>query len=192
MRSSASTPNRPRRTEVPLLIVFADEDDPRRCSGRRLLRSGDAAEVDASRPAPGDAVILDPHATTPLSLADRPAALRSGLLAVDCSWNRVGQTGAYPREIPWIRRLRHRRRLPWLLAGNPQHFGRLAELNTAEALAASLVVLGEADRGRRLLAVFPGGPSFFELNAVPLRAYQVATTPEGILRGESAGFGSPS
>ncbi|MCI4357136.1 MAG: DUF367 domain-containing protein [Thermoplasmata archaeon] len=188
MGSSASTPNPPPRTEVPLLIVLAEEDDPRKCSGRRLLRAGFAEEVPISRAPPSSAVVLDPHATVPLSREDRPAALRSGVVVVDCSWNRIGKHGRYPAEIPWLARMPVRRRLPWLVAANPQHHGRLAELNTAEALAASLVVLGESARARRLLAPFAGGASFFDLNAAPLQSYANAAGAAGVLAAEAGGW----
>jgi pre-rRNA-processing protein TSR3 len=189
MRSSGSTPSPPRRTEVPLLIVLAREDDPRHCSGRRLLKAGDAAEVPLGRPPSSRAVLLDPHAEVPLSRADRPAALAGGIVVVDCSWNRIGRNGRYPVEIPWLERIAVRRRLPWLLAANPQHHGRFAELNTAEALAASLFVLGETARARRILEPFAGGPSFFEVNAAPLAAYDHADGADGILAAESATWG---
>jgi pre-rRNA-processing protein TSR3 len=192
MGSSGSTPSPPRRTEVPLLIVLADEDDPRRCSGRRLLRAGAASELPVGRPPASAAVLLDPHSDTPLSRVDRPAALRAGVVAVDCSWNRIGRHGRYPREIPWLARMPVRRRLPWLLAANPQHHGRLAELNTAEALAGSLLVLGEPDRARRILAGFAGGDAFFDLNAAALRAYAQAVDAEGIRAAESAQFSAPA
>jgi pre-rRNA-processing protein TSR3 len=191
MGSSASTPNLPPRTEVPLLIVLAEEDDPRKCSGRRLLRAGLAAEVPVSRAPPTSAVVLDPHASVPLSREDRPGALRSGVLVVDCSWNRIGRHGRYPTEVPWLARMPVRRRLPWLVAANPQHHGRLAELNTAEALAASLVVLGEPARARRLLEPFAGGASFFDINAAPLAAYAAANGADGVVAAEAAGWESP-
>ncbi|MCI4367073.1 MAG: DUF367 domain-containing protein, partial [Thermoplasmata archaeon] len=63
------------------------------------------------------------------------------------------------------------RRLPWLVAGNPQHYGRVSELNTAEALGAALYLIGETERARTLLAGFPGGRGFFEVNAVAFGAY---------------------
>jgi pre-rRNA-processing protein TSR3 len=186
MRSSASTPSPSRRTEVPLLLVLASEDDPKRCSGRKLLRLGAVTEVPVGRPPASSVVVLDPHAEAPLSRADRERALAGGLLGVDCSWNRIGQSGRYPVEIPWLARLPVRRRLPWLVAANPQHHGRLAELNTAEAFAASLYVLGEPDRARRLLDPFSGGPTFFDLNATALTAYARAGSAESIRRAESA------
>ncbi|MCI4325937.1 MAG: DUF367 domain-containing protein [Thermoplasmata archaeon] len=186
MRSSASTPSPSRRTEVPLLLVLAGEDDPKKCSGRRLVRVGEVTEVPVGRPPSSSVVVLDPHAEAPLSRADRERALAGGLLGVDCSWNRIGRSGRYPTEIPWLARLPVRRRLPWLVAANPQHHGRLAELNTAEAFAAALFVLGEPARARRLLDPFSGGPTFFDLNAAALDSYARAETADGIRRAEGA------
>lgn len=184
MRSSASTPSLSRRTEVPLLLVFTGEDDPRRCSGRKLVRMQEVTEVPLARPPSSKVLLLDPHSEIPLSRADRPRALATGLLGVDCSWNRIGRNGRYPVEVPWLTGLRARRRLPWLVAANPQHHGRLAELNTAEAFAAALYLLGEPEKSRRLLAPFPGGSTFFDVNAAALAAYSRADSAEGILRAE--------
>jgi pre-rRNA-processing protein TSR3 len=167
--------------------VLTGEDDPRKCSGRRLVRDGAVTEIPIGRSPASNVVVLDPHADVPLSRADRGDALVGGLLGVDCSWNRIGRSGRYPIEIPWLARLRVRRRLPWLVAANPQHHGRLAELNTAEAFAASLFVLGEPDRARRMLDPFSGGPTFFDLNSEALDAYARAETAEGIRRAEAAG-----
>ncbi|HKV89766.1 MAG TPA: DUF367 domain-containing protein [Thermoplasmata archaeon] len=191
MRSSGTTRSPSPRTEIPLLVVLAGEDDPKKCSGRRLIRTGEAVEVPLGRPPASGVVLLDPHSEVPLSRLDRDRALRAGVLAVDCSWNRIGRNGRYPSEVPWLGRMGVRRRLPWLVAANPQHHGRLAELTTAEALAASLVVLGEPARARRLLAPFAGGPAFFELNSGRLTSYERASGPDEVLAAESAGWASP-
>ena len=190
MGSSASTPSPPRNAEVPLLIVFADEDDPKRCSGRRLVRAEMAREVPDGRPPPRGAVLLDPHAPVPLSRADRERAIRGGVVAVDCSWNRIGATGRYPRQLTTLDRLTFRRRLPWLVAANPQHHGRLGELNTAEALAAALVLLGERGRAERVLETFPGGPTFFDLNAEAFAQYVRAIDGDAIVALETAPLGA--
>jgi rRNA small subunit aminocarboxypropyltransferase len=71
------------------------------------------------------------------------------------------------------------------VAANPQHHGRLAELNTAEAFAASLFVLGEPVRARRILEPFAGGPTFFELNAAAFTSYARADSADGILAAET-------
>jgi pre-rRNA-processing protein TSR3 len=107
---------------------------------------------------------------------------------VDCSWNRLRSRGGYPTEIPWLERLPERRRLPWLLAGNPQHFGRLGELNTAEAFAAALFVLGEPDRARSMLGRFAGGPGFFDVNRDALDRYAACRTLSEVREAELAVF----
>lgn len=84
----------------------------------------------------------------------------------------------------------HRRRLPYLLAGNPQHYGRLAELNTAEALAAALWILGEKERAQALLAGFSGGTEFFRINQVYLSRYAACTDGEAIRTAERDLFGA--
>jgi pre-rRNA-processing protein TSR3 len=136
-------------------------------------------------------MLLDPHADRPLSMADRPRVSVSGLLGVDCSWNRLGSRGGYPMGIAWLEGLRERRRLPWLLAGNPQHFGRLGELNTAEAFAAALMILGEPDRARAMVDRFPGGPGFLAVNREPFARYAACQSEADVRTAESLIFGPP-
>ena len=172
---------------IRLLLRVVGDDHPKACSGRRLLRRGLALEVpriDGLSPPP---VVLDPYASQPLSPADRPAALRGGLLAVDCSWNRLHEAGRLPSGTG--RRGTLRRRLPWLVAANPQHFGRLAELNTVEALAAGLVVLGERDAAAALLEGFSGGSQLLAINADRLAAYASAADADGVSGAERRAFG---
>jgi len=76
-----------------------------------------------------------------------------------------------------------------LLAANPQHFGRWGELNTAEALAAALWLLGHRDEANRLLDGFAGGPAFFEVNRERLARYARATSADRLLREERRLFG---
>lgn len=187
MQSSASTRSRSPDAGVPLFLSVVGDDHPRACTGRRLLRRGAAERFDAEHQSPRG-LLLDPYASVPLSVADRPLARARGIYAVDCSWNRLHDRGGYADgalgRVPQERR----RRLPLLLAGNPQHFGRLGELNTAEALAAALVVLGERDRARGLLAASPSGESFLSLNASLLESYATADSAGEILAAERQYF----
>ena len=175
MRFSGSTPNPSPDRPVPLYLVVAHEDHPKLCTGRRLLRRGLVRELNNARPPEPLPLILDPNAETPLSREDRVVAEARGILVVDCSWNQLGRRGGFPSGIRWIARARPRRRLPWLLAGNPQHYGRLAELNTVEAFAAALFTLGESGRAAELLEGFVGQDSVLSLNRDPLAAYERAT-----------------
>jgi pre-rRNA-processing protein TSR3 len=76
-----------------------------------------------------------------------------------------------------------------LLAANPQHFGRLGELNTVEALAAALVVLGRRAQAQSLLAGFAGGNAFLAMNAERFGRYARARSGAAIARSERLLFG---
>jgi rRNA small subunit aminocarboxypropyltransferase len=180
MRSSASTPSPPADGPIRLWLLVAGEDHPRACTGRKLLRRRWARRFAARRPAP---VLLDPHAPEPLSSADREQARAGGLLGIDCSWNRLAERGRLPERSGGPARS-VRRRLPYLVATNPQHYGRLSELNTAEALAAGLWILGERARAEALLDGFAGGRAFFTLNANALARYGSAPGAEEVRSAE--------
>jgi rRNA small subunit aminocarboxypropyltransferase len=180
MRSSGSTPSRSTDPAIPLFLWIVGDDHPRACTGRRLVRRGLVHPLDARHPAPRG-LLLDPHAETPLSPADRPAGAR-GLSAVDCSWNRLSARGGYPSGPLDSVRPDHRRRLPWLRAGNAQHFGHLGELNTAEALAAALTILGERDRAQALLDAIGAGRSFLDLNTAWLTGYAAQPNAAAVRR----------
>jgi pre-rRNA-processing protein TSR3 len=189
MRSSGST--RKHRPEAPLrlLVVLKGEDHPKACTGRRLLRWGRVARVpreDASSPRP---IVLDPYSSTPLSAADRGAAERGGLLAVDCSWNRLASRGTFPGAGSGNGPLRTHRRLPILIATNPQHYGRLAQLNTVEALTAALSILGRGEEAERLIAGFRGGDEFLKVNQTRLERYRAAAAADDITTAEKGLFG---
>lgn len=189
MRSSASTRNPPPRSALRLLIVLAGEDHPRACTGRRLLRWGRVERVtreDAGSPTP---VVLDPYSATPLSGSDQEAARRGGLLVVDCSWNRLAARGRFPGSERAGRPRTVHRRLPVLIATNPQHYGRAAQLNTAEALCAALYVLGRPEEAAKLISGFAGGDEFLEVNRERLERYSRAVSPGEVTAAERALFG---
>jgi pre-rRNA-processing protein TSR3 len=170
-----------------LWLALAREDHPKACTGRRLLHRGLVRELHPGRLPGGRPILLDPHAEVALSLADSPRARSAGVIGVDCSWNRLGARGAYPGAVPSLDSS-PRRRLPFLLAGNPQHYGRLGELNTAEALGSALIVLGEGERGRSLVEPFPGGSAFVALNAALLDRYAGCADAEAIRAAEREFF----
>lgn len=193
MRSSQSTPS-PSASGTPRLYLWiAGDDNPKVCTGVRLIRLGRAVRVtalSALRPSP---VVLDPHAETPLSSADRAAARRGGILVVDCSWNRLaGRGGLFPGPGRTGSRFPFARRLPYLFAANPQHYGRLGELNTVEALSAALFVLGFPSEARALLDGFRGGEALFAVNSERFGAYATAASAEEIVSAERRLWGGVS
>jgi pre-rRNA-processing protein TSR3 len=188
MPSSGSTRSPPREGPVPLWLLVAHEDHPKACTGRRLLQRRLVLPISPERAPRRPPLLLDPHSPRPLGPADRPIALAGGVLGVDCSWNRLAERGGYPADAAWLARVRQRRRLPLLIATNPQHFGRVGELNTVEAFAATLVLLGEEPRARTFIDPFHGGPTFLEVNRERFIAYQRAQSTDELLAAESALF----
>ena len=186
MGSSGSTPSRSERP-ITVGIVVVGDDHARACTGRRLIRLGLARAVGPSAWAARKPVVLDPYASVPLTAADRERAQAAGLVAVDCSWNRLSSDHASHRlrggEPAGVRR-----RLPMLLAANPQHFGRVGQLNTAEAIAAALFLLGAPEQGRSVILGFAGGGTFLELNQDRLARYSVAQEPTELVHLERALF----
>lgn len=192
MRSSGSTPSPRPSDPIRRFVLVLGDDHPRACTGRRLIRQGLASAFPSERTPSFPPVVLDPFASDPLSRADRPVAERGGVVAVDCSWNRISDRGGLPRLGSGRRSAGLARRLPLLVATNPQHYGRLAELNTVEALAASLCVLGRPEEGRSILEGFAGGPAFFEVNRERLRRYARAPSADAVRAAERALHAGPS
>ena len=145
-----------------LHIRYAGDDDPEKCTARKLAKF-DLARLHHSHSETPYGVVLNPHAEQALSPADRPAAGDGVLVALDCSWESAGKAR--------FSLAGDHRALPYLVAANPVNFGRPMELTTVEALAAALVIFGEREQAADILSKFTWGETFLELNAEPLRRY---------------------
>jgi len=166
---------------VELHVRYEGDDDPEKCTARRIERFGlvDLHRSDRETPY---GVVLNPHAERALSPAD---ADLDRLVALDCSWESAG-------EAMFSLRGRHRA-LPFLVAANPVNYGRPFRLTTVEALAAGLVILGHREQAEEILEPFRWGETFLTLNAEPLRRYAacadssevVAVQEEYLAAGES-------
>lgn len=78
--------------EFPFRLAMYDfnQCDPKRCSGRKLLRAGLITEVKLGQRFPG--LVLSPTGTYTLAPRDRPFVEQNGLCVVDCSWKEVERT----------------------------------------------------------------------------------------------------
>jgi len=168
---------------VELHIRYAGDDDPEKCTARKLARF-ELATLHRSHSETPYGVVLNPHAEQALSPADRERAEDVALVALDCSWESAG-------EARFSLAGEHRA-LPYLVAANPVNFGRPMELTTVEALAAALAIFGETEQAEAILSKFTWGETFLELNAEPLDRYAdcadsseiVAVQQEYLDRGE--------
>jgi len=163
---------------VEVYIYHARQCDPKKCSGLRLLRRELAVEAKL-RLVKRKTVFLNPLAERALSPADHESALKGGLLALDCSWAKVEQTfRKYSRRSA-------PRALPFMVAVNPVNYGKPAKLTTAEAIAASLYIMGEEQQARTIMDQFKWGPYFFEVNREYLDAYAAAKDSKGVLEAQN-------
>ncbi|WP_312909619.1 DUF367 family protein [Natronosalvus caseinilyticus] len=142
-------------------VYYEGDDDPKKCTARRLERF-DRAILHRSMRAVPYGVVLNPHAERALSPADADDALDT-LVALDCSWESAEQAAFSMSGV--------HRALPFLVAANPVNYGRPFRLTTVEALAAALRIFGHEEAAADLLEPFRWGETFLTLNEEPLRRY---------------------
>jgi len=76
----------------------------------------------------------------------------------------------------------NQRILPYLLAANTVNYGKPNKLNTVEAVAACLYIVGLIGDSRAILSSFSYGEEFIRLNHVLLELYSTCSTHADVLR----------
>ncbi|HHF59327.1 MAG TPA: DUF367 domain-containing protein, partial [Thermoplasmatales archaeon] len=72
-----------------LLVYHLNQDDPKKCTAKKMERFGLAKIVKRVERIPKGCIILNPNAECMFSVADKEYSLRYGIVAVDCSWQDV-------------------------------------------------------------------------------------------------------
>lgn len=165
MKRAGSSPLSP--IDTPVFIIHEGQDDPKKCTARKLARFHFAQLVDETS-IPRGAVLLHPYAEQALSPADAEH-LDRGLAALDCSWKRAKE--AFDR----LERRVEARALPYLLAANPVNYGKPFKLSTVEAVAAALTILGRRPEAEAAMSKFGWHETFWATNGEPLEAYAACT-----------------
>jgi pre-rRNA-processing protein TSR3 len=147
--------------------------DPKRCSGRRLVRMGLIDEYKLSTRFRG--VILTPSATSVMSPLDADTIKRHGLAVIDCSWAQLDKV-PFDKLNFGVPRL-----LPFLVAANPVNYGKPWKLNCAEALMAGLKIVGIEDDADIVASAFGYGQAFLDLNANYFSAYSTCLSSAEVL-----------
>ncbi len=147
------------------LIVHKNEDDPKKCTARKLKRLGLAKFIGFI---PRSAIVLYPDSDIRISRMDSEYRF---LLAMDVSWKNIEKYSFNGYNV---------RSLPYLLAANPVNYGKPYKLSTAEALAAAYYIIGMKDASQKMLSVFSWGVQFFNLNKNPLEDYSRAGNSDEI------------
>jgi len=161
---------------VKLVVYDTNEDDPKKCTAKKLHRFGHASLEKNIRRLPYHAVLLNPFAEKSLSREDHQNAMNHGLVALDCSWKTAEQT------FEFLKTKTTSRALPFLLAANPVNYGKPFQLSTLEAFAAALYILGEVKHAKEILGIYTWGPRFLELNQEPLEDYRQAVDSAEVVR----------
>ncbi|NMC07873.1 MAG: DUF367 family protein [Candidatus Lokiarchaeota archaeon] len=160
---------------VQLHVLHLDQDDPKKCTSRKLNRFGLVRIHPSLRTVPVHSIKLDPFADAILGPGDRNAMLRSGLTVIDCSWNETTE-GMFKRM-----RLKNGRRLGVdFLAANPINYAIPGKLSSVEALAASLIITGFLGEAEFLLSKFAWGHTFLELNAARIAEIKASFIDKGM------------
>ncbi len=142
-------------------VYYEGDDDPKKCTARRLEKFGRAILHRSMRQVPYG-VVLNPHAEQALSPADADDGLGT-LVALDCSWASAEEASFSMKGV--------HRALPFLVAANPINYGNPFQLTTVEALAGALRIFGEDEAAEDLLEPFRWGETFLTLNEEPLDRY---------------------
>ena len=161
--------------KIRLYIYHTNEDDPKKCSAKKLNRFGFAKLEKNLKKIPKNAILLNPFAEKSISKEDLSLAKRNGILAMDCSWEnaevRFKELGKYYTS----------RALPYVIAVNPVNYGKPFKLTTLEAFATSLYILGQLEHAQEILKIYNWGPYFLMFNKQPLEEYRRAKNSKEII-----------
>ncbi len=152
-----------------IYAYIAGEDDPKKCTAKKMARFNLATAVRRISALPSEAVVLDPGAPKAVSAEDRSRMEISGIAVLDFSWRNIEES------MPSLK-FPYRRALPYLVAANPVMYGRPCQLSSVEAVAAALFISGFRDQALEVLSKFSWGMRFIELNREPLERYASAET----------------
>ncbi|MAT86292.1 MAG: hypothetical protein CMA25_04955 [Euryarchaeota archaeon] len=158
--------------------IWLEQDDPKKNTAVKLSKHNLIKLHRRLNRLPRKGIVLDPLCGKVLGPEDREIIDTGGaLVGLDCSWANI-ETSV--NQITKKSKL-ERRTLPLFLAANPVNWGKVSKLSTAEALAASLWILGHENQARLLLSKFNWGSSFIDLNLEPLTAYSCAKTSQEVV-----------
>ena len=142
-----------------LYVLRFNQDDPKKCTAAKMVKFKIASDV---RNTNKKNLVLDPFSDKVLLPKDK--SLINSIVGIECSWNLVDQ--AFSTNFIGVKR-----KLPPLLAGNPVNYSKLNKLTTAEAISASLFIMGFKKDALELLNKFKWGHTFYDLNQNLLDEY---------------------
>jgi pre-rRNA-processing protein TSR3 len=159
-----------------LIVYHANEDDPKKCSAKKLARFGYVHLEEKIAQIPKNTILLNPFAEKSISIEDKKIAEKCGILAIDCSWVNA------EKSFDFLEKRSNSRALPFLVAANPVNYGKPFKLTTLEAFAAALYIINEVKKAEEIMRLYKWGPSFLILNKEPLEEYRKAKNSQEVIR----------
>ncbi|DAZ92671.1 TPA: LOW QUALITY PROTEIN: hypothetical protein N0F65_000441 [Lagenidium giganteum] len=167
-----------KRRSFPITLRMWDfqQCDSKRCTGRKLCRFGYVKSMKPGQPFRG--IVLSPNGEQAVSRADREIAI--GISVIDCSWAKI-------QELPQKQlRTGYHRLLPFMVAANSVNYGRPFKLSCAEAIAATLYIVGMKEEAVQIMEEFSWGMELLHLNADCLEAYSKCETSAEVVEAQNA------
>jgi len=162
--------------KINLFVYHANDDDPKKCSAKKLQRFGHAELYHKIHRLPKQLILLNPYAKKSLSPTDKEKSENQGILAIDCSW-------VHAEEVFQKLSSHHMSRsLPFVIAVNPVNYGKVLKLSTLEAFAAALYIIGHQQQAETILQIYKWGPHFLQMNHEPLEEYRQARDSSEIIQ----------
>ena len=157
----------------PVFICNFHTCNPKICTAQKLIKFKKAKEISVKQ-IQSQSIVLTPFSYTALSKEDKSLAQNYGLVGVDCSWNNIeGGSEALHKGIG--------RALPFLVAANPNNYGKPSKLSTLEAIAAALYILGAKQQSFDILNLVKWGNEFHKINQEYLERYSNAETSKEVV-----------
>ncbi|KAF1772468.1 Ribosome biogenesis protein [Phytophthora cactorum] len=164
-----------RRRAFPVTLRMWDfqQCDSKRCTGRKLCRLGYIKSMKPGAHFRG--LVLSPLEST------------SSLQRTGPSWRARASHWAKVQELPY-KQLRSgvHRLLPFLVAANSVNYGRPHKLSCAEAIAATLYIVGLKQEAIQLMDEFSWGAEFLKINADCLEAYSACNNSAEVVEAQDA------
>ncbi|CAK7197797.1 ribosome bioproteinsis protein tsr3 [Sporothrix eucalyptigena] len=155
--------------------------DPKRCSGKKLMKLGLMRELHLGQRHAG--VIITPNGRSVVSPADSELLVQFGAAVVECSWART-------KEVQWNKvGGKCERLLPYLVAANTVNYGKPWRLNCVEALAAAFYICGQPNWAEAILAPFSYGEEFLNINRTLLDKYAACADADAVKQAEEDWIG---
>lgn len=164
------------KSQIKLIVYHMKEDDPKKCSARKLHKFGFVKLETNIRKIPKGAILLNPFVKKSFSKEDLDIAIKHGIIAVDCSWEKA------ENSFDFLDKICNSRALPFVIAVNPVNYGKPLKLSTLEAFATALYILDDKERVNEMLNLYKWGPQFLKMNKEPLEDYRKAKNSKEVVK----------